>query len=154
MIIPTLVLYTNCDGYQSSSQQLGSLSSCTNSASLSLKLLNFDAQKDCENLDLIQCERRSFHPDVETTTTLREECVENVPQGSICLTLTERAYNTEGASENPADYQDGAAYNYEEVNCYLSHFSHNQKPIFQSSTPNLKQSLVALHKSCSAGGVQ
>ncbi len=154
MIIPALVLYTNCDGYQSTSQDLNSLSSCTHSASLSLKLLNFDAELDCENVDLIKCERRSFHPNLQTDTTVREECVENAPQGSICLTLTERSYNTGGASDNPADYAPGAAYNFEEVNCYLSRFSHDQKPIFQSSTGNLKQSLIALHKSCLGGGAQ
>ncbi len=152
MIVPILLLYSNCDGYKSTDSTLSSLSNCANSASLSLKLLKFDASTDCNDLKLIHCERRVFSPNEDHGENTLESCLESSPYGAICLNITERTYNTTGASSDATEYEPGAAYNYSEVNCYLGRFSHNNKPIFRSSTENLQSSLLALHKQCEEGG--
>lgn len=155
LIVPLLLLYGNCDGYKSTTgTNQSSLSNCTNSASLSLKLLKFNPQNDCDQLSLVQCEKRIFGPEQENGEQDLESCLQNSAYGDVCLNLVERSYNTNGASDLAEDYLVGAQYNYEEVNCYMDRFSHDQKPIFKSSEPTLVASLASLHEQCIQGGRQ
>lgn len=152
MIIPALILYSNCDGYKSTEDSAGSLSSCTNTASLSLKLLKFDADADCNNTSLVQCDRRVFSPSQDNDQDQAEECLSDSPFGAVCIRLNEHFFNTSQASGETVDFEPGGSYNYQEYNCYMKRYSHNQKPIFQSSEPTLNGSLVALKEQCLQGG--
>ena len=154
LLIPVLVLYTNCDGYKSSDETLGSLGSCANSASLSLKLLKFDPETDCLDKDLISCDVRSFSPENSNQSNNEERCLNHPTYGEVCINLTIRNYNTTGASRDPAEYAPGAAYNYDEVNCHLQKFSHQDVAIFSSSEDNLENSLSALYERCTKGARQ
>lgn len=145
------MLYTNCDGYKSSSETLRSLA-CTNSASHSLKLLLFDAESDCHNHELIQCDQRIFSPEVDTGTMESQSCIQHSELGEVCLNLTERSFNTAGASDDDSEYLAGGPYNYQEFNCYYKKFSHNQSPIFSSSEDSLEKSIDKLYTNCKAGG--
>lgn len=153
-MVPVLVLYGNCDGYQSTQESISSSSTCANNASLSLKLLDFNSARDCENLNLVHCDSRQFSPEVDNSAENQVEyCLEDSDFGETCLIVTEYRFNTRGASDLADDYKEGGAYNYQEFNCYMSRFSHKDKPVFSVSKPSLKESLLALKEQCLEGGL-
>ena len=153
LIIPALLLlYTNCDSFKSSESSQASLNNCKPTASLALKAMAFDPQTDCNNTELIHCERRHFRPDVISGEQTGEDCLSDTPYGNLCVSVVDRNYNTSGAEGEPQEFEEGGSYNYSEVNCYMVRFSQSGIPIFQSSTDSLESSLIALHKQCEQGG--
>lgn len=151
LLLPALVLYTSCDGYRSNTIKISS-QSCSNSAQLSLKLLKFDPNIDCDQTQKLVCEHRNFRPEIVDQVYQTEECLATSEFGELCLSVTNLDFNTESASDDPTQFEEGAAYNYEEYNCYYQGLSHNEKPIFSSTDSTLHGSLNRLYSACRQGG--
>ena len=151
LLLPVLVLYGNCGSYEGSTGDTLGSQSCMNSAQHSRKLLNFDAETDCENAELISCDSRRFSPDTRNLEFEQDICDRSESFGDHCLTVKFRHYDTSSAEGAGEDFEPGGEYNYQEFNCYMKKYTHNDQAIFQSSAPTLRESLDQLYANCLKG---